>query len=434
MRKCADNFHIFRFPDFHILVYLCSMIYTIYAPQSVRGKIQLPASKSISNRVLILNALSGNPQTIANLSESDDTQILKSALKSENTFFDIGAAGTSMRFLTSYLAQRPGEYILTGSERMKNRPIRILVDALKKIGADIDYLEKEGYPPLKIKGKKLNGGEIQLQSNVSSQYLSSLMMIAPCMENGLTVRLEGEIISEPYIRMTESLMNQFGVKIIREGNTLHIEPQSYVSTPFSVEADWSAASYMYEIAALASGDSSIVLVGLSENSLQGDAKVSLLFERLGVHSDFDDSNVKLTKSKSLPSQFAYDFTNEPDLAQTFIVTCCLLNTPFRFSGLQSLRIKETDRIHAMREEMRKLGYCLHLDTDNTLSWDGDCCSEEKDPVISTYEDHRMAMAFAPVALKNGNIKIANPEVVTKSYPGFWESLKKLGFTIESTKS
>jgi len=410
------------------------MIYTIHAPQSVQGNVCLPASKSISNRVQILNALSKNPQVIANLSESDDTQVLKSILESKDSVLDVGAAGTAMRFLTSYLAQRPGEYVLTGSQRMKNRPIRILVEALKEAGADIEYMDKEWFPPLKIKGKKLRGGEIHLQSNISSQYLSSLMMVAPCMENGLTIRLEGEIISEPYIRMTESLMNQFGVEIIREGYMLYIKPQSYISRPFSVEGDWSAASYMYEIIALATKDSSITMNGLYENSLQGDSKVSLLFERLGVRSDFQDSTVKLTKAGSCPSQFVYDFTNEPDLAQTFIVTCCLLHIPFRFSGLQSLRIKETDRIQAMQEEMRKLGYYLLLEGDNVLSWDGDRCPEENDPVISTYEDHRMAMAFAPAALVKGSIKIANPEVVSKSYPGFWEDLKRLGFTIETTES
>ena len=410
------------------------MIYTIYAPQSVQGNVCLPASKSISNRVQILNALSKNPQVIANLSESDDTQVLKSILESKDSVLDVGAAGTSMRFLTSYLAQRPGEYVLTGSRRMKNRPIRILVEALKEAGADIKYMDKEWFPPLRIKGKKLQGGEIHLQSNISSQYLSSLMMVAPCMKNGLTIRLEGEIISEPYIRMTESLMNQFGVEIIREGHTLHIKPQSYISRPFSVESDWSAASYIYEILALATKESSTILNGLHEDSLQGDSKVSLLFEHLGVRSDFQDSTVKLTKTGSRPSQFVYDFTNEPDLAQTFIVTCCLLHISFRFSGLQSLRIKETDRIQAMQEEMRKLGYRLLLEGDNVLSWDGDRCTEESDPVISTYEDHRMAMAFAPAALIKGSIKIANPEVVSKSYPGFWEDLKRLGFTIETTES
>lgn len=410
------------------------MIYTIYAPQSVQGNINLPASKSISNRVLILNALSKNPQKIENLSISDDTQILKSVLESKESIFDIGAAGTAMRFLCSYLAQLPGEYVLTGSERMKNRPIGILVEALKKVGAEITYLEEEGYPPLKISGKKLRGGEISLQSNVSSQYLSSLMMIAPCMETGLSIHLEGQIISEPYLRMTEALMKCFGVEIVWEDNTIRIEPQSYISLPFSVESDWSAASYLYEIIALASEDSSLTLNGLSENSLQGDSKVSLLFEYLGVQTHFEDKTVRLTSSESRPSQFAYDFTNEPDLAQTFIVISCLLDIPFHFSGLQSLRIKETDRIQAMQNEMRKLGYSLQLEPDNVLSWQGERNEEEKDPVIFTYQDHRMAMAFAPLALKRGWIKIADPNVVTKSYPGFWDDLKKLGFIIKESEN
>ena len=404
---------------------------TIYAPDTIQGEIRLPSSKSISNRVLLLNALCRNPQKIANLSESDDTQILKKALETKDTVIDIGAAGTAMRFLTAYLAQFPGEYILTGSVRMKNRPIGILVEALKEIGANIEYLEKKGYPPLKICGQRLKGGKIRLQSNVSSQYISALMMIAPCTENGLSLQLEGEIISEPYIQMTESLMKLFGVTIVREKNFFRIDAQPYKVIPFTIESDWSAASYLYEILALVPQESSITLVELSEKSLQGDSKTSLLFQRLGIRSIFQQDKVKLTKTAPETSYFVYDFTNEPDLAQTFIVTCCLLNIHFRFSGLQSLRIKETDRIDSMQKEMLKLGYILTIEPDNVVSWEGDRCPD-KDPVITTYKDHRMAMAFAPVALRRKFIRIEEPEVVTKSYPEFWNDLIKLGFTINST--
>ena len=410
------------------------MIYTIYAPQSIQGKVSLPSSKSISNRILLLNALSACPREMANLSESDDTQILKAALNSKDKLRDVGAAGTSMRFLTAYLAQCPGEYILTGSERMKNRPIGILVEALKDAGAEIHYLGKDGYPPLQINGRKLKGGEIRLQSNVSSQYISALMMVAPCMENGLSIRLEGEVISEPYIRMTESLMNLFGVKIIRDDNILRIAPQSYLPLPSVVESDWSAASYMYEIVALAERTTSLSLNNLSEDSLQGDSKVRLLFESLGVCSLFGSGGVELTRSDSNDSRFVYDFINEPDLAQTFIVSCCLLDIPFRFSGLQSLRIKETDRIEAMRAEMKKLGYLLNLEPGDILSWNRERCSEDPEAVILTYQDHRMAMAFAPAALKRGSVRIADPEVVSKSYPGFWNDLKVMGFEIVADDS
>ena len=383
---------------------------------------------------MLLNALSACPREMANLSESDDTQVLKAALNSKDKLRDVGAAGTSMRFLTAYLAQCPGEYILTGSERMKNRPIGILVEALKDAGAEIHYLEKDGYPPLQINGRKLKGGEIRLQSNVSSQYISALMMVAPCMENGLSIRLEGEVISEPYIRMTESLMNLFGVKIIRDDNILRIAPQSYLPLPSVVESDWSAASYMYEIVALAERTTSLSLNNLSEDSLQGDSKVRLLFESLGVCSLFGSGGVELTRSDSNDSRFVYDFINEPDLAQTFIVSCCLLGIPFRFSGLQSLRIKETDRIEAMRAEMKKLGYLLNLEPGDILSWNRERCSEDPEAVILTYQDHRMAMAFAPAALKRGSVRIADPEVVSKSYPGFWNDLKVMGFEIVTDDS
>jgi len=395
------------------------MIYTIQPPEFLHAKIRLPASKSISNRILILNALSKNSNPVENLSDSDDTQVLMKALLSlqtGNTAFDVGAAGTSMRFLTAYLAQNEGIWTITGSERMKNRPIKILVDSLREIGGKIEYLEKEGFPPLKIYGKKLSGGAIRLNGGVSSQYLSALMMIAPYTQQGLDIQLEGDIISRPYIEMTISLMQTFGVRTEWDGQRIRIEPQTYQPVSYTVENDWSAASYWYEIAALAGNSADVELTGLEQNSIQGDAKVVELFESI--------ANLKTLN---------YDFTNEPDLAQTLAVSCCLLDIPFHFNGLQSLRIKETDRISALQTELKKLGYVINT-SEVAMEWTGERCDPDSDPVIATYEDHRMAMAFAPVCLKTGKIRIKDPGVVSKSYPGFWEDLQKAGFWIVADKT
>ena len=413
------------------------MIYTIQPPaSSIHTKVDLPASKSISNRILILNALSKSKFSIENLSNSDDTQVLMKALLSlqkENTTFDIGAAGTSMRFLTAYLAQKEGIWTVTGTERMKNRPIKILVDSLREIGGKIEYMEKEGFPPLKIYGRQLSGGTIYLNGGVSSQYLSALMMIAPLTQQGLDIQLEGNIISRPYIDMTIRLMQTFGVETGWNGQQIRIEPQSYQPVPFKVENDWSAASYWYEIMALAGNFADVELTGLEQNSIQGDSKVAKLFESI-VATEYLPSlrGVLTTKQSSsrLSPTINYDFTNEPDLAQTLVVTCCLLDIPFYFTGLQSLRIKETDRISALQTELRKLGYAVKT-SETTMEWTGERCNVEPNPVISTYEDHRMAMAFAPVCLKTGKIRIENPGVVSKSYPRFWKDLENAGFIIES---
>jgi 3-phosphoshikimate 1-carboxyvinyltransferase len=408
------------------------MIYTIQSPKKITTSIQLPASKSISNRALILNALSNSVFPIKNLSDSDDTQVMLKTFESKDTIVDIGAAGTAMRFLTAYFSQCQGNRVITGSERMKNRPIRILVEALRQTGAEIRYLEKEGFPPLHIEGRKLSGGEIILDGSVSSQYLSALLMVAPTMEKGLTVRLKGNIISRPYIDMTLRLMELFGVKALGEENVIRITPQTYTARPFRVESDWSAASYWYEMAALAQGSPEVELLGLEKNSLQGDAKVAGIFENLGIKTDFLPSgNVRLTQlppDKIRTERFRYNFVNEPDLAQTLAVTCCLLGIPFSFDGLQSLKIKETDRISALQTELKKLGYLVKNPADGWMEWEGERCEPEPAPVISTYEDHRMAMAFAPACLKTGTIRIREPEVVSKSYPGFWNDLKKAGYT------
>lgn len=406
------------------------MKYLIKAPEeTLRASIQLPASKSISNRALILNALSYSPYQIQNIACCDDTEVMVKALSSNSCDFDIKAAGTAMRFLTAFLSKIIGQWTITGTERMKNRPIKLLVDALNSLGARIEYMEKEGYPPLRIFGSALQGGEISLAGGISSQYISALLMIAPLMEKGLTLNLQGNIISRPYIHLTLQLMQQFGVKATWSGQTIQIHAQEYTPIPFVVESDWSAASYWYEMIAL-SKNAGLELLGLFKDSLQGDAAGAKLFAQLGVATKFTEMGVRLKNNGNVAKKLIYNFVNEPDLAQTFVVTCVLLNIPFRFTGLQSLKIKETDRIEALKTELRKLGYLLTDSNDSILEWNGERCQPEADPVIDTYEDHRMAMAFAPAALiLPQGIQIADPQVVTKSYPTYWDNLREAGFSI-----
>lgn len=406
------------------------MSYILKSPTLLKASVHLPASKSICNRALILNALSYSPYDIQNLSDCDDTQVLVQALNSNERDFDIKAAGTAMRFLTAFLSKVVGEWTITGTERMKNRPIKILVDALNALGARVEYMEKEGYPPLRIFGSAMKGGEISLAGGVSSQYISALLMVAPLMENGLTLQLEGSIISKPYINLTLQLMEQFGVKANWNGQTIRVLPQEYTPIRFTVESDWSAASYWYSMMAL-SRTAEIELLGLFTNSLQGDAAGAKLFAQLGVSTTFTDRGVTLKQTGNVTKKLNYNFVNEPDLAQTFVVTCVLLHIPFRFTGLQSLKIKETDRIEALKTELRKLGYLLTDSNDSILEWNGERCAPDPHPVIATYEDHRMAMAFAPAALVYPEgIEIEDPEVVSKSYPRYWEDLKMAGFGIE----
>ena len=401
----------------------------ISAPDKITTNIQLPSSKSICNRALIIWALSKGYKSIDNLSDCDDTRVMVRALENMPDTIDIMAAGTAMRFLTAFLSVTEGEHTITGTERMRQRPIKILVDALRSIGADIEYTENEGFPPLKIKGTRLEGKEITLPGDVSSQYISALMMIGPILKNGLKLKLTGNIISRPYINLTIEIMKEFGGKAEWEkDNVIVIHPQNYKPVPYYVESDWSAASYWYEIAAL-SEDACIELPGLFEKSFQGDSKVAELFEQLGVKTEYADKHITLSKSRNITERLEYDFVNQPDLAQTFVVTCCMLEIPFRFSGLQSLKIKETDRMAALMNEMKKLGYVISESEGSILEWNGERCESETTPAIDTYEDHRMAMAFAPAALKLKNIRINNPQVVSKSYPGFWNDLTKAGFNI-----
>ncbi len=406
------------------------MTYKIFPPQQVNAKIQLPASKSIANRVLIINALSYSPMEIKNLSESDDTQVMLKSLNSNGNSFDIGPAGTAMRFLTAFLSKIVGEWTITGSERMKNRPIKILVDALTELGAKIEYIEKEGYPPLRIFGSALKGKTIELEGNVSSQYISALLMIGPCMENGLTLKLRNKIISVPYINMTLSLMKYFGAEAewVSE-DTIVVKETGYKPVEFFVESDWSGASYWYEIAALMKNEASIILPDLFEESLQGDSAIADFFTNVGVKTAFDNG-AHLTNSMQPVERFEYNFINQPDLAQTAVVTCALKGIPFRFTGLQSLKIKETDRINALIVEMKKLGYVISESEDSVMEWNGETCEADANPVIDTYDDHRMAMCFAPAAIYFPGIQIEDPKVVSKSYPKYWDDLKAAGFTIE----
>lgn len=405
------------------------MRYRLSAPSAIKATIQLPASKSISNRALIINALAESNCIPDNLSDCDDTRVMIKALTQDEETIDIMAAGTAMRFLTAYLSVTPGERIITGTTRMQQRPIQILVNALRELGAEINYINNEGFPPLRIKGAELKGNEITLKGNVSSQYISALLMIAPALKNGIVLHLSGEIISRPYINLTLQLMQDFGAKAAwTSSDSISVAPQPYTSIPFTVESDWSAASYWYQIAAL-SPKTEIELLGLFRNSYQGDSRGAEVFSRLGITTEFTTKGVKLKKTGKAPKRLEEDFIDIPDLAQTFVVTCALMNIPFRFTGLQSLKIKETDRIAALRNELKKLGYLIEEENDSVLMWNGERCEPEETPVIATYEDHRMAMAFAPAIICHPTMQIADPQVVTKSYPGYWKDLKQAGFQI-----
>ncbi len=407
----------------------------------VSGRIVLPSSKSISNRVLVLNALSGRHDVLPdNVSDCDDTRVMIEWLGKNPDVIDIGAAGTAMRFSTALLAVSEGCRTITGTERMRHRPIGLLVDALRELGARVDCVDAEGYPPLRITGNtEMDGGQIALPGSVSSQYISALLMIAPLLRKGLTLDLTGKIISRPYINLTMKLMSDFGADVRWVGDsTISVLPKRYVHRQYFVESDWSAASYWYEMLALSDGDGEIVLPGLFGESYQGDCKVADIFNSLGVGTEFitdEDgvASVRLFKTGNICERLDYDFVNQPDLAQTFVVCCCMMNIPFHFTGLQSLKIKETDRILALRTELAKLGYAVGEENDSVLFWNGERTIPMENPVIDTYEDHRMAMAFAPCALKLGEIVINEPQVVSKSYPRFWDDLQSCGFGIIEDK-
>ena len=412
--------------------------YRITRPKQLRTMVKLPASKSISNRALIIYALSDCCILPENLSDCDDTEVIIRALRNRPATIDIGAAGTAMRFTTAYLAATDsGEHVLTGTERMKHRPIKVLVDALRRLGANIEYEGAEGFPPLRIKGQRLEGGRLEIEGNISSQYISALLMIGPVLSKGLMLHLKGEIISRPYIDLTLWTMREFGADAEWSSvDTIEVKPKPYQARSYYIENDWSAASYWYEMVALSDDkEVEVHLQGLMDGSKQGDSSVRYIFSLLGVKTSFGSlksgrpTKVTLRKNGHCVPRLEYDFVNSPDLAQTFVVTCCAMGVPFRFTGLQTLKIKETDRIKALKTEMAKLGYTLKSSNDCELSWDGQRSAFSSPVVINTYDDHRMALAFAPLALQQ-SITIANPQVVTKSYPQFWSDLRDAGFVIE----
>jgi len=418
------------------------MQYEIKAPQVLNQTIKLPASKSISNRALIIHALSGGAILPNNLSDCDDTTVIIDALQNNPHEINIKAAGTAMRFMTAFLSVKDGEeHVLTGTERMKHRPIGVLVDALRHLGADIKYAGEEGFPPLRIKGRKLEGGLLEVPGNISSQYISALLMIGPTLKNGLTLRLTGDVISRPYIDLTLWTMREFGADADwSDFETISVAPKPYKERTYFIENDWSAASYWYEMMALSTHeDDEIRLEGLMDGSKQGDSSVRYIFSLLGVKSTFESreegvpTTVTLRHTNRCVPRLEYDFVNSPDLAQTFVVCCALKNVHFHFTGLSTLKIKETDRIEAMKKEMRKLGYVIHDKNNSELIWDGERCIPEIEGGIDTYEDHRMALSFAPASLCIDGLSINNPQVVTKSYPHFWEDIKSAGFEVISDK-
>ena len=399
-----------------------------YQISNIKSEIVITGSKSETNRLVLLQALYPNLE-LENISNSDDSEVMLKALQSNLLEIDVHHAGTAMRFLTAYFAVQEGkEVVLTGSSRMKERPIQLLVEALNQLGAEISYEENEGFPPIKIKGKKIINNKVSLPANVSSQYISALLLIAPKLENGLELTLEGEITSIPYIKMTLALLNEIGVKTSFEENTI-IVTSSGVEMPtkkITVESDWSSASYWYSIIALSEIGASVTLSSFKQNSLQGDSVLAEIYDDFGVETIFNENNsITITKKESYSIEYAeYNLQNSPDIAQTIAVTCFGLGFECHLAGLHTLKIKETDRLEALKTELIKLGAEVIITNESLTILSSKKINENIS--IATYQDHRMAMAFAPLALK-APIFIQNAEVVSKSYPSFWEDLKKVGF-------
>lgn len=407
----------------------------------VHGKVQLTGSKSESNRALIIKALSGSKVKIENLSEAADTVTLENALNvtrnflsdggasNEHLTLDIGPAGTAMRFLAAYLSLQNGKFILTGSARMKERPIGILVEALKSIGANIEYTEQDGFPPLQITGSFTQESDtVSIKGNVSSQYLSALLLVASALPKGLTLRIEGELTSKPYLMMTLDMLKEAGIDHSWKDNSITIPKQTAKEAILNIEPDWSAASYWYSIVAL-SKEASILLPGLRSSSLQGDNEITAIMESFGVLSEFTKEGLKLTKTTIQKPRDHFDFKSCPDLAQTVIAFCAAMGREATFSGLETLKIKETDRISALQNEIAKFGVRLFEEKPEVYRLDCSKKFEATELTFKTYDDHRMAMAFAPLALVFNSVKIEEPEVVEKSYPEFWQHLSEQGFII-----
>jgi 3-phosphoshikimate 1-carboxyvinyltransferase len=390
-----------------------------FSKSQPRETVILPPSKSLANRQLIIAALAGEPIRSDFPGQANDTQILKELLLQSGSIYNTGMAGTAFRFLTAYLSLKPGIHVLTGEERMLQRPIGPLVKVLNELGAKITFLEKDGYPPLQIEGGFLIGGKAEIPGDISSQYISALLMVAPLMQKGLELRILKPYYSEPYVDMTMMLMEKNGIEIEEIDEVYKIVPQQYRLSEIAIEPDWSAASYWYEMVALGVIES-VILPGLSPYSLQGDSICAMYFEGLGVSSDYIEAGSILRKSGLPWSERArIDFQDCPDLAQTLVCTCAGMGMKGHFSGIKSLRIKETDRVAALVNELAKLGVtCITGDDFIEITEFGEVQSR----TIETYNDHRMAMAFAPLAFKFGPLDIKNPEIVAKSYPGYWEDL------------
>ena len=401
----------------------------ITAPYKIKdSSVSVPTSKSISNRLLIIQSLCGGGE-IVDLSDAEDTTTLARVLKELPSRIDVGHAGTAFRFLTAYLSITSGEYILTGSDRMKNRPVGVLVEALRELGANIQYLDKEGYPPLKIVGSQMQGGQVSIKSDVSSQFISALMLIAPYLEKGLKIKLIGEVVSQPYIKMTQSLMESCGVDLVFNNQEISIPNGNYKFESLNVEKDWSAISFWYEMVLIGEIDH-LLIEEVFLDSIQGDSYVLSLFKNFGVQSTFDDQGVHLSfirpNRNDLPR--IVDFKNTPDLIQPFVVSIAAINEQYVISGSKNLAYKETDRAAALKMELAKCGAFIDVAEDSILVLKG-IDNFKKVPEIKTHQDHRMAMAFAPLALLFENVEIENPDVVKKSYPTFWGELEKLGFTL-----
>lgn len=401
-----------------------------------RSSIKITGSKSETNRLLLLQALYPNIE-IKNISQSDDSNVMEEALRNSqltthnSQLIDVHHAGTAMRFLTAFFAiQENKEIVLTGSSRMKERPIKILVEALKQLGAEISYEENEGFPPIRIKGQKITKNKVSLKADVSSQYISALLLIAPKLENGLELTLEGEITSIPYIKMTLALLNEIGVETSFKNNVIKVNPQFTIhNSQFTIESDWSSASYFYSIVALSEIGTQITLSSYKQNSLQGDSALAEIYKDFGVETVFN-SNKSITISKNNNCQLPIincQLNNSPDIAQTIAVTCFGLGIACHLTGLHTLKIKETDRLEALKTELSKLGAIISVTNDTlTIEQSNNLIIESS---IDTYQDHRMAMAFAPLALKTALV-INEAEVVSKSFPTFWEDLKSIGFKME----
>lgn len=406
----------------------------VSAPKkNINVTINLPGSKSISNRVLLIKKIFSPKTKLLNISDAEDTFLLKRAIsiisKTKKATININHAGTDMRFLTALLAVTEGEWILTGSSRMKQRPIADLVNALKQIGASIDYLQEKGYPPLKINGKKLQGGEMEVNSGLSSQFTSALLLIAPLLQKDLVLKLKGNVASASYVNMTISALKEFGIHIKKQKNQIEVKVINK-KTPikkFVVESDWSSASYWYSICAL-NKSSKIQLNNLYKKSWQADSVLPTLYKQLGVKTSFNKKGVKLEYAEVYKKSFNYDFINCPDIAMTVAVTCFALRIKAKLTGLATLKHKESDRLNVMFAELKKLGAKVKMERD-ALIIDAGAKRQRESFTLPTYNDHRVAMSFAPLAAMLQHLVVQNPEVVTKSYPRFWRDLKKAGFKV-----